>query len=54
MLTMAYAHAADQASDRTCVEHIANHAIRLALVQSAFCTTSDNATCVLTTVLQQG
>ncbi len=52
MPTMSDTHASNQSRNSVMGEHVADHAIRLALVQTASGSASDDTTCVLTAVLQ--
>lgn len=51
---MSYTHPAYQSAKRVWIEHIANHPVRLALVQPTLVAASDDPACILATVLQQG
>jgi len=52
--TMTDSHPTNQSQYGILREHIANHPIRLALIQSAPRPTCDDPACILSTVLQEG
>lgn len=51
---MSNTHTTNQPGDGTIIKDISDHSVGLALVEATLGTTSDNPTCILTTVLQKG